>query len=241
MSTEFQGGCEDPPIIDAGTRNAPAAGARHYAAREKCYKDTVARMQEADACSSTQKKRTKKGGVASADTVISVPPSPAAAAIPVSVAGPYHYYTDPTKYTYDMFFSSARGSRFHGQLSEIRDMYVVFFEDDFFELKMATGDQVWVGMARGAGFDPKLFLRDCSYARKLCYTVKQTPLDDEGKNREICVIKRWIRDQSVVASEDDAKRVLAGLRYKKGELEQFIALAKYRALKRRYPADSVTD
>ncbi|EPT28288.1 putative transmembrane protein [Toxoplasma gondii TgCatPRC2] len=88
--------------------------ARHYAAREKCYKDTVARMQEADACSSTQKKRTKKGGVASADTVISVPPSPAAAAIPVSVAGPYHYYTDPTKYTYDMFFSSARGSRFHG-------------------------------------------------------------------------------------------------------------------------------
>ncbi|KFG61450.1 hypothetical protein TGRUB_268985 [Toxoplasma gondii RUB] len=94
-----------------------------------------------------------------------------------------------------------------------------------------------IHILRSGKFRPRVF----DIFRKLCYTVKQTPLDDEGKNREISVIKRWIRDQSVVASEDDAKRVLAGLRYKKGELEQFIALAKYRALKRRYPADSVTD
>nr|CEL67955.1 TPA: hypothetical protein BN1204_037365 [Neospora caninum Liverpool] len=77
--------------------------------------------------------------------------------------------------------------------------------------------------------------------KTICYTVKQTPLDEEGKKREIRVIKRWIRERSVVGSENDAKRVLAGLRYKKGELEQFIALAKYRALKRRYPADSLMD
>nr|CEL67956.1 TPA: hypothetical protein BN1204_037370 [Neospora caninum Liverpool] len=86
---------------------------RHYASREENYLDTVARMQAANACSPVQKKRTKKRGVVLTDTVVSAPPSPAAAAIPVSVAGPYHYYTDPTKYTYDLFFSSARGNALH--------------------------------------------------------------------------------------------------------------------------------
>ncbi|PFH35572.1 hypothetical protein BESB_052230 [Besnoitia besnoiti] len=71
--------------------------------------------------------------------------------------------------------------------------------------------------------------------RTLCYTVKQTPLNEEGQRSEINTIKAWIRARSTVSSEDEAKRVLAGLRYKRGELEEFVALAKYRFLKRQYP------
>lgn len=59
---------------------------------------------------SQRKRRKKKGGTRG--TAASAPPSPSAAAIPVSLSGPYHYYTDPTKYTYDSFFTATAGGKY---------------------------------------------------------------------------------------------------------------------------------
>ncbi|PHJ14807.1 transmembrane protein [Cystoisospora suis] len=84
---------------------------RTHESRTEAYLQKVKAIEEAQRAESQRKRRKKRGGTRG--TTASAPPSPSAAAIPVSLSGPYHYYTDPTKYTYDSFFTATAGGK-HG-------------------------------------------------------------------------------------------------------------------------------